>query len=90
MEKVLQELFWVHFLGCRYCSNGTKIHLDLALITLNIIMLLGVFVKNQYVQFLGSCRNGVMYKKIHIDLSNGQNISPNLNGSLSFNVTSAK
>ena len=42
---MLQELFWVHFLGCRYCSNGTKIHLDLALITLNIIMLLGVLLK---------------------------------------------
>ena len=31
MKKVLQELFWVHFFGHPYCSNGTKIHLDAAL-----------------------------------------------------------
>ena len=31
MEKVLQELFGVHFFGCPYHSNGTKIHLDAAL-----------------------------------------------------------
>ena len=29
--KVLQELFWVHFFGCPYCSDSTKIHLDAAL-----------------------------------------------------------
>ena len=31
MGKVLQELFWAHFFGCPYRSNGTKIHLDAAL-----------------------------------------------------------
>ena len=31
MEKVLQELFWVHSYGCPYRSNSTKIHLDAAL-----------------------------------------------------------
>ena len=31
MEKVLQELFWAHFLGA-HTSNGTKIHLDVALL----------------------------------------------------------
>ena len=31
MKKVLQELFWVHFFGHPYRSNGTKIHLDAAL-----------------------------------------------------------
>ena len=31
MKKVLQELFWVHFFGHPYSSNGTKIHLDAAL-----------------------------------------------------------
>ena len=31
MEKVLQELFWVHFFGCPYHSNSTKRHLDAAL-----------------------------------------------------------
>ena len=33
MEKVLQELSWVHFFGHPYCLNGTKIHLDVALTT---------------------------------------------------------
>ena len=33
MEKVLQEFFWVHFFGCPYRSNGTKLHLDAALNT---------------------------------------------------------
>ena len=32
MEKVLQELFWAHFFVHQYHSNGTKIHLDAALI----------------------------------------------------------
>ena len=32
MEKVLQELFWAHFFGRPYRSNGTKIHLDAALL----------------------------------------------------------
>ena len=32
MEKVLQELFWAHFFGQSYRSNGTKIYLDTALI----------------------------------------------------------
>ena len=32
MEKVLQELFWAHFFGHSYRSNGTKIYLDTALI----------------------------------------------------------
>ena len=31
MEKVLQELFGVPFLGHPYRSNGTKIHLDMTL-----------------------------------------------------------
>ena len=31
MEKVLQELFWVHFFGRSHHSNSTKIHLDAAL-----------------------------------------------------------
>ena len=31
MEKVLQELFWVPFFGCPYCSNSTKIHLHATL-----------------------------------------------------------
>ena len=31
MEKRLQELCLAHFFGCPYCSNGTKIHLDVAL-----------------------------------------------------------
>ena len=29
--KKLQEIFWVHFFGHPYCSNGTKIHLDVEL-----------------------------------------------------------
>ena len=33
MEKVLQEIFWVHFFGRPYHSNGTKIHLDVTLWT---------------------------------------------------------
>ena len=28
MEKVLQELIWVHFYVCPNYSNGIKIHLD--------------------------------------------------------------
>ena len=36
MEEVLQELFWAHFLGHPYCSNGTKIHLDVALDIYNL------------------------------------------------------
>ena len=32
MEKVLQELVWVPFFGCPYHSNGTKLHLVVALI----------------------------------------------------------
>ena len=28
MEKVLQELFWVHFFGRPYRSKGTKTSLD--------------------------------------------------------------
>ena len=32
MENVLQELFWVHFFGHPYRSNGTKTDLDAALI----------------------------------------------------------
>ena len=31
MENVLQELFWTHFFGRSYRSNGSKIHLDVAL-----------------------------------------------------------
>ena len=31
MENVLQELFLAQFFGCPYRSNGTKIHLDVAL-----------------------------------------------------------
>ena len=31
IEKVLQELFWAHFLGRPYSSSCTKIHLDAAL-----------------------------------------------------------
>ena len=34
MEKVLQELFCLHFFGQPYHSNGTKIHLDAALCTI--------------------------------------------------------
>ena len=34
MEKVLQELFCLHFFGQPYHSNGTKIHLDAALSTI--------------------------------------------------------
>ena len=30
--KSVQELFWVHFFGYPYRSNGTKIHLDVVLI----------------------------------------------------------
>ena len=30
MEKVLQELFWAHFFGRPYRSNGTKAYLDAA------------------------------------------------------------
>ena len=32
MEKVLQELVWVPFFECPYHSNGTKLHLVVALI----------------------------------------------------------
>ena len=32
MENVLQELFWAYFFGCPYRSNGTKIHLEAALL----------------------------------------------------------
>ena len=32
MEKALQELFWVHFFGRSYLSNGTIIRLDAGLI----------------------------------------------------------
>ena len=28
MGKVLQELFWAHFLGCPYNSNGTKTNIS--------------------------------------------------------------
>ena len=35
MEKVLQELFWAHFLRRPYRSHGTKIHLDAALTVLD-------------------------------------------------------
>ena len=31
LEKTLQELFWAHFFGCPYRSNGTKIHLGATL-----------------------------------------------------------
>ena len=31
MEKVLTRSLWVHFFGCLYHSNGTKIQLDAAL-----------------------------------------------------------
>ena len=31
MENELQELFWVHFFGCPHHSNGTKVHVDVAL-----------------------------------------------------------
>ena len=37
MEKELQELFWVHFFGHPYRSNGTKIHLDAALNSTNVV-----------------------------------------------------
>ena len=33
MGKRTQELFWVHFFGCPYCSNSTKTHLDVVLHT---------------------------------------------------------
>ena len=38
MKKVLQELFWPHFFGRPYRSNGTKIHLDAALIGTKRVM----------------------------------------------------
>ena len=42
MEEVLQELFSAHFLGHPYCSNGTKIHLDVALIPETVKYWVGV------------------------------------------------
>ena len=34
MEKVLQELFWAHFFGRPYRSNGIKMHLGDALLNI--------------------------------------------------------
>ena len=39
MEKVYQKLFWVHLFGHPHCSNGTKIHLDVALVNNQFVLL---------------------------------------------------
>ena len=36
MEKLLQELFWTPFFGGPYHSNGTKIHVDVALMAADL------------------------------------------------------
>ena len=52
MEKVLQELFWVHFFGCPYRSSGTKINLDAALLLKGVSVTIQNEVKEQKRGFL--------------------------------------
>ena len=42
MEKVLQELIWEYLFGHPYHSNGTKKHLDTALILFNNISFISI------------------------------------------------